>query len=93
MDALYALIGVVIVFGGTIIGFFATKKDGFGRYNTSILILILVLFLASVCLVLGKVEWQPLASLLFAVTGYAGGLISGRAGKSSTSEERRDDKR
>ena len=73
-------IAVVALFGATIFGIFRTKKDGFGRYTTSVLVLTLVLFVAALAFVTGKVEWTPLANLLFAVTGYAGGLITARAG-------------
>jgi hypothetical protein len=70
------LIAVVIVFGGTLVGFFATKTSGFGKYTTSLLLLILVIFVGSVALATGKIEWPSLANLLFAVAGYAGGLVS-----------------
>ena len=74
----YTLIAVVAVFGGSIFGIFRTKTPGFGRYTTSVLILALVLFVASLAFVLGKVEWQPMSNLLFAIAGFAGGLITGK---------------
>ncbi len=73
-----ALIVVVVVFGGTICGILLTKKPGFGRYTTSVLIFALVLFVASLAFVLGKVELEPLSNLLFAIAGFAGGLIMGK---------------
>ena len=72
----YTLIAVVVIFGGSIFGVFWTKKQGFGRYTTSVLVLALVLFVASLAFVLGKVELQPLSNLLFAIAGFAGGLIT-----------------
>ena len=77
MEAL-TLLAVVVVFGGSIVGIFWTKTQGFGRYTTSVLILALVLFVAALAFVLGKVEWAPLANLLFAVAGFAGGLITAK---------------
>jgi p-aminobenzoyl-glutamate transporter AbgT len=41
-------------------------------------ILALVLFVASLAFILGKVEWQPLANLLFAIASFAGGLITAK---------------
>lgn len=71
-------IGVLFVFAGTIIGIFRTKTPGFGKYTTSALILTLILFVAAMALVQGKVEWTPMANILFAVSGFAGGLITAR---------------
>ncbi len=71
-------IGVLLVFAGTIIGIFRTKTPGFGKYTTSALILTLILFVAAMALVQGKVEWTPMANILFAVAGFAGGLITAR---------------
>ena len=71
-------IGVLIVFGGTIVGIFRTKAPGFGKYTTSALLLTLILFVAAMALVQGKVEWTPMANILFAVAGFAGGLIAAR---------------
>ena len=70
---------VFLVFGGSILGIFWTKTPGFGKYTTSALVLALVLFVAALALVLGKVEWTPLANLLFAIAGYAGGLATAKA--------------
>jgi hypothetical protein len=44
-------LGVLIVFGGTIIGIFRSKTPGFGKYTTSALILTLILFVAAMALV------------------------------------------
>ena len=81
MDEYTLLAGaaVFLLFGGTIVGIFRTKTKGFGKYTTSALMLTLVLFVAAFAFVLGQVEWTPLANLLFAIAGYAGGLITARA--------------
>ncbi len=36
---------------------------------------------APVAYMAGKVEWGPMANLLFAVAGFAGGLITAKAGE------------
>ncbi len=72
-------LGVLIIFGGTIIGIFRTKTPGFGKYTTSALILTLILFVAAMALVESKVEWTPMANILFAIAGFAGGLITARS--------------
>ena len=76
MDPLWQLIVVSTVFGGVIIVLFWTKTKGWGRYTTSLLILILVLYAAVAALVLGKSEWPTLANLLFVVAGFAGGMLT-----------------
>jgi hypothetical protein len=70
--------GVLVLFALTIVGIFCTKTKGFGKYTTSTLILTLVLFVAAMAFFQGMVEWQPLANLLFAVAGFAGGLITAK---------------
>ena len=72
-------IAIVLVFGGSIYGIFKTKTAGFGKYTTSALILTLVLFVAALAFVFGTIETTPLMSLLFAVAGFAGGLITAKA--------------
>jgi hypothetical protein len=80
-----ALVGTVLLFGGTIVGIFQTSKGGFGRYTTSLIILVLVLFSITLAFVLGKVDGQPFVNILFAVAGYAGGQVAGK--KISTPRE------
>jgi len=55
-----------------------TKTQGFGPYNTSVLVLVLVLFVAALASVLHKIEFQPLVSILLAVAGFAGGVLTAR---------------
>ncbi len=73
-----ALIGLTILSTATVIGIFVTKTPGFGRYSTSVLLLALVLFISAFFFVLGKIESSLFANIVFAITGYAGGLVSGR---------------
>ncbi len=72
--------GVMAIFVVAIVGIFVTKKEGFGRYTTSVLVLTLILFVVAMALILGKVEWSPIANILFAMVGFAGGLIAERMG-------------
>jgi Ca2+/Na+ antiporter len=73
----YIPLGVVtLIFGGALIGFFKKMQRGFGPYNTSVLLLLLVLFIASLAFVDGKIEWPSVSGLLLAVAGFAGGLVS-----------------
>ncbi len=80
-NALASIAVVSVIFGGSIIGIFKTKTPGFGRYTTSVLVLTLVLFVASLAFMLGKIEWAPLANLLFAAIGFAGGLVTTKIGE------------
>ena len=75
----YIPIGVILVFALAIAGIFRTKSPGFGKYSTSALLLILVLFVAAMAFILGKVEWAPMANILFVVVGFAGGLTTAKA--------------
>ena len=72
------LIGLSVLSTAVIIGIFLTKTPGFGRYTSSLLILVLVLFITSVFRILGEIEPQIYVNVIFAIVGYAGGLITGK---------------
>ena len=74
----YISLGVILVFAAAIVGIFSTKTPGFGRYNTTALLLALVLFVAAMAFLQGKVEWSPMANILFVVVGFAGGLTAAK---------------
>ena len=77
-------IGVVCaVFGGSILGIFRMKTRGFGRHTSSLILLFLMLFAAALLAVLGQIDPQPLLNILFAIAGYAGGLITNQASVST----------
>jgi hypothetical protein len=61
-----------------LLGFMMTKTQGFGRYSTSTLLLILVLVFSTLLYVSGKVDEQTLANLMFAIVGFAGGLFTSK---------------
>lgn|GEM_PF-5610690 len=62
----------------TLAGVFLTKTKGFGKYTTSLLLLIVVVFLASFFLVLDKIDGTQFTNILFAVAGFGGGLLSAK---------------
>jgi hypothetical protein len=73
------LFWTVVAFGlVALIGFFATKTTGFGKYTTSTLLLILVLTISTVLYVAGRLEGAVYGHLLFAMVGFAGGLFTGK---------------
>jgi hypothetical protein len=77
-----AVIVVSIVALASLIGIFRTKTPGFGRFSTSLLLLVLVLFAASIFVAIGRLDGQQFGNILFAVAGFAGGLITGKANES-----------
>lgn len=79
MDAnAWLLVALFIVGVVALIGFFATKTKGFGRYATSALLLLLVLVVSTLLFAAGRLEGQILANILFAIIGFAGGLFTGK---------------
>lgn len=74
----WLLLGISVLGIAALVGIFVTKTPGFGKYATSLLLLVLVLFIAALCFAAGKIESGVFANVLFAVAGYAGGLITGK---------------
>ncbi len=75
------IVGIICVSSigvATIIGIFVTKTPGWGKYSTSTLILTVALFIATNLFIAGKLESAPFSNLLFAIVGYAGGLIASK---------------
>jgi len=72
------LIGLAVLGAATVIGVFVTKTPGFGRYSTSVLLLVLILFISASLLVSGKIDSSVFANIVFAIAGFAGGLLSVR---------------
>ena len=82
MESFHLEAYVVFVFVVALVGFFFTKMRGFGRYTTSLLVLIMVLFAATVVIIVGKTDYlTSMVNLMFAIAGYAGGLISSNEDK------------
>lgn len=67
------------IFGSIALGgIFVTKTKGFGKYTTSLLLLVIVIFLSAFFLVLDKITPTVFANIAFAVTGFGGGLLSAK---------------
>lgn len=60
------------------IGIFKTKTAGWGKYSGSLLIICLALFMSAILFSAGKLEGAIFVNVLFAVIGFAGGLVTGK---------------
>lgn len=78
VDPTTALICLTIFGAIALIGIFWTKTQGFGKYTTSLLLLVLVLFLSSFFFFLGSITSTMFVNIVFAVTGFGGGLLSAK---------------
>jgi hypothetical protein len=76
----WLLLAVFSIGAGPLIGFFRTKTQGFGRFTTSVLLIITVVTIASMLYVAGKLKTNVMANVLFAVFGFAGGLFTSKEG-------------
>ncbi len=89
-------VSVIVFFVITLFGFLVTMSSGYGPYNTSTLIVILVLFVASVGSSTDKLTGDDLSKLLFALVGFAAGLFTGSSAndtsKNAAKTEGRPDK-
>lgn len=74
----WLMVGIFVIGAGALLGFFMTKTEGFGKYTTSALLLILVVTLSALLYVGGKIESETMANIIFAVFGFAGGLFTGK---------------
>lgn len=81
MELSHILILAIFVIGSaSLFGFFKTKTEGFGRFATSTLLVILVVTISSLLYAGGKLEGQVMSNVLFAVFGFAGGLFTSKNG-------------
>lgn len=79
MDTNAWLLIAVFVLGLVALGgFFWTKTKGFGRYATSVLLLVLALIISALFFTAGRLDGQFMANILFAIIGFAGGLFTGK---------------
>ena len=74
------MIGIFILGSSSLYGFFKTKTEGFGRFTTSTLLVLLVVTISGLLYAGGKLESQVMANVLFAVFGFAGGLFTSKNG-------------
>lgn len=71
----YFVIGLLVIYAGVLFGYFKTKKEGFGPFNTSVVVIILVLMTASTAFMAGKLSADDTTKILFALIGFAAGLF------------------
>ena len=76
----WLMMAIFILGAGSLIGFFKTKTEGFGRFSTSVFLILLVVIMAALLYADGKLEGQVMANVLFAVFGFAGGLFTSKDG-------------
>jgi hypothetical protein len=85
-STLFLMIAIFILGSGALIGFFKTKTKGFGRFSTSVFLILLVVVIAALLYAGGKLEGQVMANVLFAVFGFAGGLFTSKDGSEAKSQ-------
>ena len=79
MNSEVLLLASVFLLGAIgLIGFFKTKSSGFGKYTTSILVLLMVLILSTLLFASGRLESTYYTNILMALVGFAGGLINAK---------------
>lgn len=83
----WLLLSVFVVGLCALGGFFATKTKGFGRFATSTFLLLVVLVIAALMFVGGKLDAQVMANIFFAVVGFAGGLFTGKEAEAKKQAE------
>jgi hypothetical protein len=74
----WLLLGVFLLGAGTLFGIFKTKTPGFGRYTTSAILLSLVIVVSALLLVAGMIDGAVFVNIAFAVTGFAGGVVTAK---------------
>ena len=93
----YKIIITVMVLGIFLFAlsrFFDTKLPGYGRFNSSTLIIILALMLSTIVLLIDKEKSEDVVKIIFAVIGFAAGLVAGKeASRSEKESEDEDDKK
>ena len=79
MDQSSILLLSISVLGAiSLVGFFRTKTDGFGKYNTCTLVLLVVLVLSALLFAGGRFSADLFANVVMAIIGFAGGLVVAR---------------
>ncbi len=74
----WLLISVFAIGVGTLFGFFVTKAKGFGRFATSVLLLLLVAIMTGLFYAAEKMPLEVVSNIFFAIIGFAGGLFTGK---------------
>ena len=77
----WTLVAISAVAIAAILVFARTKTAGFGPYNTSAFLLLVVTSLTAILAAVGKIDRPDAAAILLAIIGFAGGLFAGGRGK------------
>ena len=72
---------LLVIFSVVLWKFFSDKKEGYGLYTTSTLLITLALMVTSVGFLLGKIESRDITNIILAIVGFAGGLVAGKSKK------------
>lgn len=80
------LLAVLLLSLVCVVGFFLTKKKGFGRFATSSFLLLMVVVFTALLLAADKLESQVVTNIFFAVIGFAGGLFTGKENRAEQDE-------
>ncbi len=78
MEVSYLMCGVFIISVVSLIGFFKTKKEGFGKFTISSLLLIMIISISSLLYLGDKIDEKSIINLFFAIIGFAGGLFTSK---------------
>jgi ABC-type multidrug transport system permease subunit len=81
---LWMALGVFLLGVAVLVGIFATKTPGFGRFSAGVLLLAFGITIAGLFFAFAKIEASIFANVLFAVIGFAGGLLANRQEPSNT---------
>lgn len=74
----WSFAGIFVIGLSMVLGFFITKKPGFGRYATSSLVIIAVLAFSCLLFASGKLDEKIISNIFFSALGFAAGLFTSR---------------
>lgn len=72
------LIFVFIIGASALCIFICTKAKGFGKYTTSVFLIILVTIFMAMLTTAGIIEPKSWSDIVFAIIGFAGGLFTSK---------------
>lgn len=70
---------MIFVLGiGILIGFFRTKSEGYGPFNTSTLVINVIVIVTALFFSQGMISEDLMSNMIFAVIGFAAGIFTGK---------------
>jgi uncharacterized membrane protein YoaK (UPF0700 family) len=75
---IWLLLAIFVVGTVAVIGFFFKMQRGFGKFNTSTLLLLLVVIITGLFFAADKFQPEIMANITFAIIGFAGGLFTAK---------------